>query len=217
MRALLRADLLSFQRVAGVTMAGALLLVVALRPWPGQWAARPAFVESALPPLDQARVVTAVLQGTVAPRMARIERMLAQVDDAVTVYQAAVEANGTMAPLFTQQAAQLRGSSPDLAITPVLLLSPLLALQVRSCLEDLAVASEQLALLFDDAASAISTRPFREGIDSVAYWPRVRSAVALLQRTQDWVEILDHETAAHAWLPGFAPASPPLATQLGLQ
>jgi hypothetical protein len=82
-------------------------------------------------------------------------------------------------------------------------------------LEDLALCSDQLAGLLHETVAALPLASWPETTIGVSYGPRVRSALALLRRAQAWLDLLDRETGAGVWLPGFAPGAPPIEAQLG--
>jgi hypothetical protein len=135
-------------------------------------------------------------------------------------------ATGRLAEVFLQQAQFLRGTSAFLAtqLVALHLVTPMVTAQMDGLIEDLAVCSEQLMLLLQDYSQPLlalgqipyTTSGAREAVQGLGYEPRVRSLLRLLRRAEGWLETIDHETGAHARLPGFAPAAPPLESQLAL-
>jgi hypothetical protein len=183
-------------------LLGTLALTLLSRSGPAQAPARagPAETPGATP--STAALVTVFLQVGVVPRLARVEAAAARVDRAVSAAHDVVEGYGLLASLFSQQAALLSGSSRELTAPALPPLGPVLTPQLCALLEDLALAGDELARLYTETAAAVSSRPFVEGLTSVAYWPRAQSVEALLRRAEGWVKTLEEETGAQVALPG---------------
>jgi hypothetical protein len=98
---------------------------------------------------------------------------------------------------------------PNLGLRPTIHLALLV--------EDLTLCSEGLSSLLGEAAAAVPPLPtLPSPASSVDYGPRVQGLLTVLRRAEAWLAMIDHETGAHATLPGFAPGAPPIETQLGV-
>jgi hypothetical protein len=93
-------------------------------------------------------------------------------------------------------------------------------------LEDLALGAVQLARVLGQMAVVVPrdgpTTTGREVLVAlqagrVGYILRVLRVLELLTRAEGWLESIDHETGAHAILPGVAPGAPSIETQIGLR
>jgi hypothetical protein len=187
--------------------------------------------------------VTTYVHALLAPRVLRLEHAWALANHQVHFYcmgrhldiavcferhvNAYDAATVTLAEVLRQQALLLSGTSQDLATdrSALHLPSPVVTAQMDALLEDLALCSEQLILLLQEYYQPIlalqKIPPSLSGMDTalrgLGYGARVRSVVAVLRRAEGWLETIDHETGAHATLPGFEPESPSLERMLALQ
>jgi hypothetical protein len=122
----------------------------------------------------------------------------------------------TLPALLSQQGGLLLAADAALTrLIPPPLGPPLLG-QVGRLLEDLSLFCTQLASLLQETAIALPVPRWPEPTIGVSYGPRVRAAVAILRRAEAWLETINHESGAHATLPGFAPGAPSLESQLNL-
>jgi hypothetical protein len=187
-------------------------------------------------PLTPATAVTAFVQTTLTPRVLAVENAVALANRQVLLYCQPPEmvlvrctdlmghhsGSSTVAGVLTAEARVLTGASHgfDALLPPTVGWLP--TLHVRCAVEDLALASDQLSALLQESADAVSRTTLQEAVDAlpaprISYGPRLRSALTILRRAEAWLETVDHETGAHATLPGFAPGAPSLETQLALQ
>jgi hypothetical protein len=127
---------------------------------------------------------------------------------------------------LTQQALILTGASAAFSSLPPPRLDALATLQLQCALEDLALGSAQLAGLLGETATVLQTLPSLEAngavfpveaTRSVAFGLRMDSALTIVRRAEEWLETVDHETGAHATLPGFGPGAPSLERLLAMQ
>jgi hypothetical protein len=162
-------------------------------------------------------VVTTYVLTTVSARVVGIEAVLALINRQAGAGHDVLQGTRALISALTQGARALTAASHEFSalVPPYLGLLP--TLHLKCMLEDLAVYSDQLATLLDEAAAPVTTSDYLAAATNIAYWPRVRSALALLRRAEGWLEAVDHETGAHATLPGFAPGAPSLESQLALQ
>jgi hypothetical protein len=164
------------------------------------------------------------VQGILAPRVLVVQSALFEANHHVAAHLAGAEDDGALARALTRQALILTAAGAGFSSLQPPHLDARVTLQLQSVLEDLALASDQLAGLLDETATLLQTAPsleaggavIVEATRSVAYAPRVQSALIILGRAQEWLATVDHETGAHATLPGLAPGAPSLETQLGL-
>jgi hypothetical protein len=184
------------------------------------------------------------VQRVLAPRVLELEGALATANRQVLAYCTArgrdvsscfeqgvdfhAPALLALARVLTHQALVLTGASAALS----LILAPQIGDQVASqqlvrLLEDLALCAEQSARLLDEHTTLIMLMahlPFSQAsvpgtgaaASGLGYQSRVRSAVALLRRAEAWLKTVDHETGAHATLPGFAPDALSLESALAM-
>jgi hypothetical protein len=182
-----------------------------------------------------AAVVTAIVQGRVGPRVLSIESTLAAANQQVQAYcgtaalpdcapQDATDGSGPPAPaalVLAQAALVLLVDSHDLTAWPAPALDALPGRHMERLLADLALVCEQLSRLLQETAAAVGSTASLQmtrgtvGRPLVGYGARVASAVAILRRAEGWLETIDHETGAHATLPGFEPG-PSLEKRLNL-
>jgi hypothetical protein len=176
--------------------------------------------------LGQAEVVVTFVQSTLVPRVLVVEGTLSVANHHVSAHLAGAEDAGALARVLTQQAFILTAASADFSSLQPPRLDARATLQMQRVLEDLALVSDQLADLLGEAALALQILPTleaigatiaEEAISSVAFGRRVHSALSILRRADAWLETIDHETGAHASLPGFAPGAPSLQSQLAMQ
>jgi hypothetical protein len=161
------------------------------------------------------------VQSWVGPSVLGIEHAVTLADRHVLVYRLNQESSTTLGAVLAQQSRLLEDASTTLSsLTAPALGSILTRLQER-LLEDLAVCGRQLADVLRDTATALAL-PTSTDIQlsveavNVMYGPRVRAAVALLRRAEGWLDTINHESGAHARLPGFEPGAPSLESRLAL-
>jgi hypothetical protein len=184
-------------------------------------------------------LVTAYVQRVLTPRVLQLEGALATANRQVLAYCAphglavnvCFEGNVSaqdpallaLGQALDEQSLVLTQVSAGVAALPEPDVgAPLPSWQADRLIEDLASSSTQLAALLQEYATAIRevagapTPNHGAVLRGLAYAGRVRSLAGLLRRAEGWLETIDHETGAHARLPGFAPAAPPLENQLAL-
>jgi hypothetical protein len=211
---------------------------------PGAQPLSPTSIRSqTLPPETLAAQVGRYVNGTLARRVAVAEDALMAANQAVHPYCAA-HAPGTtlcfagtvdfldprvqtMGMVFQHQALLLSATSQELALQLGAFQpgNPLVAAHVHALVEDLSLSSVQLASVLQDHAQVIAqmarlpVQPPGAGatLRELGYAGRVYAVTTLLQRAQSWLETINHETGAHAVVPGFGPGEPPLVQQFGLQ
>jgi hypothetical protein len=173
--------------------------------------------------------VTDIVRVTVGPSVLAIERALAAANVQVQTYctgrhmsvtlcfESGVDPNDaaavTLAEVFRRQALLLGGVGPalDARLVAVGLASQLLTAQMHGLLEDLAMSSAQLVDLLQDYAGPllaegqvpVTASDSGTTMRGLAYGARVRVLIAELQRAEQWLESIDHETGARVRLPGF--------------
>jgi hypothetical protein len=127
--------------------------------------------------------------------------------------------------LLVQQARTLTATSTALTLLAAPPLAPLPEHQVTRLLEDLALGGVQLARVLGEMALAVPPDgPTTTGrlvlgalqASRVGYVLRVQSVLDLMTRAEGWLEAVDHETGAHATLPGLASGASSLESVLGL-
>jgi hypothetical protein len=186
---------------------------------------------AAAPAVGPAAIITAFATTALPDPVLSSERALAMANRAVgTSCQAARWGNAvigcadlltapphsTLPALLSRQGGLLLAA--DAALTRLILpqLGPPLLGQLARLLEDLSLFCTQLAGLLQETAIALPVPRWPEPTIGVSYGPRVRAAVAILYRAEDWLETINQETGAHVTLPGFAPGAPSLESQLNL-
>jgi hypothetical protein len=125
-------------------------------------------------------------------------------------------AHSTLPSLLHQQASLLLTSGQQFTLLLPPQLSQLVMVQLARLLESLSLFCTQLAGLLDETASALPVPRWLETTIGVSYGPRARSALALLRRAEAWLATIDHETGAHAALPGWGSGAPSLESQLAM-
>jgi hypothetical protein len=174
-------------------------------------------------------VVAAFFAAEVSGRVLLLEAALAAANQQMRAYHDLYVAGGPISPASAQEVAEQTTAVLD-AQTPVLraageafselpppaISSPLPAIQMIRMLEDMALCGDQLAAVMEETSADVAGSLFEDAPSSAAYAPRVRGVVAILRRAEAWLETIDHETGAHATLPGFA-GGRLLAAQLNLQ
>jgi hypothetical protein len=77
--------------------------------------------------------------------------------------------------------------------------------QVVRLLEDLALCGDALARLLRQTSGVVgrTTGSTVTAGNWAAYWTAVRNATLLLQRAEEWLRTIDHETGLHETLPGY--------------
>jgi hypothetical protein len=193
--------------VAAVGLVTALLL-------PEQAIAHTSPLPTAIPPNPTA-VVTAFVQQRVAPVVV-VEGTLAVANCRVLGLGDIHARSGDLIATLVQQAASCREAGVEFSSMMPPTLDALPALYMSRLLEDLAIFSDHLAGLMQDAAAAGSLTPSQEATDGAAYGPRMRDAVAILRRAEGWLETIDHENGAYVRLPGFEGGSS-LEAQLNMK
>jgi hypothetical protein len=148
---------------------------------------------------SHAAIVTAFVRGSLAPRVALMDAVLALATHHVRAHLAGVEDGGTLASMLIQQALTLSAASASLSSLPPPPLEGLAALQLCSAVEDLALAADQLAGLFRETAQALQTTPDLEAggaviaveaTGSTAYERRVQSILHIVRRAEAWLTVL---------------------------
>jgi hypothetical protein len=156
--------------------------------------------------------VTSFVQSLVVPPVLGIEQAVTLADRHVLVYRLNQETSATLSSELSQQRHVLEEASTTLSSLASPALGSALIRLMERLLEDLAVCGGQLADVLRDTATALSlstSTNIQLSVDAVnlVYGPRVRAAVALLRRAEDWLDTIDHGTGAHATLPGFEPGA----------
>jgi hypothetical protein len=188
-------------------------------------AARPPQDVSPLPRPVAAPAVTLFVQTAVASRVLTDEDALLAAQRRVEEYRGSRMDGGTLAAALNREALVLIVASAAPVSLPPSLDSHVT--QDMTCLvEDVALFGEQAAALLQETAAALLAITTQEAsgatvsgdaVTSTGYAPRVRGALSLLRRAEGWLEMLDHDTGAHATLPGFAPGAPSLEGQFAMQ
>jgi hypothetical protein len=168
--------------------------------------------------------VTSFVQSLVVPPVLSIEQAVTLADRHVLVYRLSQETSVALVSELSQQRHVLEEAGTTLSSLASPALGSALIRLMERLLEDLAVCGGQLADVLRDTATALSLPTSTDiqlsqlSVDAVnlVYGPRVRAAVALLRRAEDWLKTIDHETGAHATLPGLEPGAPSLESQLAL-
>jgi hypothetical protein len=154
-------------------------------------------------------VVTSAILTTVSAQVGGIEAVLVTINRQAGAGHDVLQGTRALLSALTQGARALTAASHEFSalVPPYLGLLP--TLHLKCMLEDLAVFSDQLAGLLEEAATPVTTPDYLAAATTVAYWPRMHGAVSILRRAEGWLETVDHETGARATLPGFAPRRPP--------
>jgi hypothetical protein len=118
--------------------------------------------------------------------------------------------------LLTADAAALTATGGALASAPLPQEDPQPTVHLAALREDLAPCSDGLSSLLWEIIAGLhldtlgGTPPPSV---SVSYL-RVRRLLETVGRAEQWLEVIDHETGAHATLPGFERGAPSLEEQL---
>jgi hypothetical protein len=165
-------------------------------------------------------VVTAFVQAALTPRVLRMEAALGAADQQVRATDGATPGEDDLISTLREQAAVCREVSAELSLLSVPPLAPLLSSQTERLVESLALFGDQAAAVFSalTAHTAGGMAQQGQGVAArrAAYTPMVETVLRGLYRAQAWLAVLDQETGARVWLPGFAPGAPSLESQLAL-
>jgi hypothetical protein len=169
------------------------------------------------------------VHSTLTMRILAMEAALGEATQAVAVYQAGQTDLTVLARALLEEARALSWATLAVDSVPPPPLAGQEARALWGLQEDLALFGDQCTRLLQETSVAAlqdswgnprfaSGHGFRSSDppQDLAYGARMRSALAILRRAEDWLETLDQDTGAHATLPGFAPGAPALETQLGL-
>jgi hypothetical protein len=167
-------------------------------------AVAPARVAHPAPPPTAAAMVTTFIQSTVDPQVGAIEAAVATINGLAGPQQNVLQGTPALVTALTQQARALTAASHEFAALPPPTVGPLPTLHLQCLLEDLALFSAQVGDLLREAAAPVTITDYLAAAANLAYWPRMRSAAAILLRAEGWLQTIDHETGAHVRLPGFA-------------
>jgi hypothetical protein len=222
-------------RAGQVRLLGAALLVIAVIST--TTAAHPLHDHAPAQP-DPARVLTTFVQVQVAARLMAGEAALAAAQRGLLAYcrvsritaqscaslpTADGHSSTVLAGSLARQALVLAAAGDDFSVLPLPALAPPLLIQTARLVEDLTLGTAELAGLLGDASLAVAPGNITEmqATDGelgsqVSYEPRLLRALALLRRAECWLEMLDHETGAHATLPGFEPGAISLESALAM-
>jgi hypothetical protein len=145
--------------------------------------------------------------------------MLLECTYLATTHPAAGTSGDTLALVLSGQARVLLAASADVGTLFTPALERQLALQMAHLLEDVVLFADQLTRLFQETATGVAVPADVPALNvaSVDYGPRLYSLLPVLRRAEGWLETLDHETGAHATLPGFEPGAPTLESRLAMQ
>jgi hypothetical protein len=165
-------------------------------------------------------MVTGFLYGNVFPYVLAAESAVVVAHHAVQSYRDGMVSDLDLARVLRTQALLVSATSHRL---DTLSLPPTrigVALQVRTMNEDLSLACDQLAALYQETATSVlqaqaQTVPV-ETLSLVSFDVRVRSILAIMRRAATWLETINQVTGARAPLPAFEPERPPVEAQLGL-
>jgi hypothetical protein len=181
---------------------------------------------------EQARRLTAYVAIILTPPVVRIENALSGADQAILAECWVPHSYNTTLqycadPLLgdkelTLALARAAGMAWDaghaLALAEPPWLGPRGTASLMLVQEDLWLCGEELGALLAESAAAVQVSVVsRPSPVDVTYSPRAIALVALLSRAEAWLETTDHQTGAHARLPGFEPGGPRLDEQLKVQ
>jgi hypothetical protein len=172
-------------------------------------------------PLRTADTVSTFVEVDLAPGVRVLEDALARANEEVLAQHAGEGDARAMSARLLAQAQRLQAVAEELSSAPLPLVPGDVSQHLRGMVEDLLLASQQLEVLLQETAAAVTQETIngpvgRDGAASVGYSQRVRSTAALLRRAQSWLQTINHETGGHTRLPGFASGTSPLMAQFSL-
>jgi hypothetical protein len=178
-------------------------------------------------------VVTLFVHMGVAPRVQAMVSILAAVNQALLracpfpiktlnpcADAAAERGDAALVTLLTADADALTATGAALASLPLPAVGPQPRLHLGFVLEDLALCNDGLSSLLGELVAGLrlaTVGGIAPAPVSVSYVPRVRHLLDIVGRAEQWLEVADHETGAHATLPGLAPGAPSLESLLAMQ
>jgi hypothetical protein len=175
-------------------------------------------------------LVAADVQIALAPPLRALEGALATTDFQIHAYDNAFTAGtafnsaglrslvGQTVIVLAAQANVCVGISHAFSALSFRQLAMAMRSQLAALREDLILFSLLVTAMIQKTSVDVARMPrFLESPAASAYPARVAEALPILRRAEAWLDVIDHETGAHATLPGFAPGALPIETQLGLQ
>jgi hypothetical protein len=148
-------------------------------------------------------VVTTFVQQMVAPQVVVVETMFAAADQQMLGYGAIHAGTGDLIAALARQASVVRQSGLAFSSLEPPPTERQAMLQIMRLLEDLAVCSDQVAMLLEETAAVGFLQQRGQTAGALEFGPRMRRAVSILRRAEGWLETIDHETSARIRLPGF--------------